>query len=112
MIGCAVSIWIAAHLGNPGSVLHDDRPLSRLLRGMALIKGVVTLAAIAAVAWRFGWPVSKSAAAAYLLGSWSMVLASMLIWRLSYIAAAAILFHAAVLCMLFVSWRGDGIRIR
>jgi hypothetical protein len=105
-------MWIAAHLGDPNSVLFDDPPLSRLLRGMALIKGAVTIAAIAAVLWRFGWPVSKPAAAAYLLGSWSMVLATLLIWRLSCIPAAAILFHAAVLCMLFVSWRGDGSRVR
>ena len=105
MTGSAISIGIAAHLGDPGSFINADPALSRLLRGMALIKGMIVIATVAALLWRFDKPLSKPVAAAYLLGSWAMVGATTLIWQLSWIPAAAILFHAAFLSMLFVSWR-------
>jgi hypothetical protein len=104
MVGCAISIGIAVYLGDPSSFTPDPA-LARLLRGMALIKGVIATAAAAAVCWRFGRPVSKPVAAGYLLGSWILVGSTLLIWQLSWIPAAAILFHAAALSMLFVSWR-------
>ena len=99
-----MSIGIAAYLGDPTS-FGDDLALARLLRGMALIKGAMAVAAVAAVLWRFGRPVSAPAAAGYLLGSWVVVGSTMLIWQLSWIPAAAVLFHAAGLSMLLVSWR-------
>jgi hypothetical protein len=103
--GCAISICIAVYFGDPGSFTHADPALARLLRGMALIKGAIAIAAVAAVWWRFARPVSKPVAAGYLLGSWLLVGSTMLIWQLSWIPAAAILFHAAAVSMLIVSWR-------
>ena len=102
--GCAISIGIAMYLGDPSSLTHDPA-LARLLRGMALIKGVMALAAVAAVLWRFGRPASAVAAAGYLVGSWVLVGSTTLVWQLSWIPAAAVLFHAAGLSMLLVSWR-------
>ncbi len=107
MMGCVVSLGIAAYLGDPTGFVSDP-PLARLLRGMALIKGLMAIAAIAAVWWRFGQPVLKPVAAGYLMGSWALVGSTMLIWQLTWIPAAAILFHAAGLSMLIVSWRADG----
>jgi hypothetical protein len=105
MAGCAISAVTAMYVGDPAIFTQADPALARLLRGMALIKGGIVLAALAAVSWRFGRPVSKAVAAAYLFGSWILVGSTMLIWQLSWIPAAAILFHAAGLSMLFVSWR-------
>jgi hypothetical protein len=105
ILGCANAIGIAAWLGDPSGYLHADPALARLLRGMALIKGMIAIAAVGAVFWRLAWPVSKIGAATYLISSWAIAGSAMLIWQLSYIVPAALLFHAAALSLLLVSWR-------
>lgn len=108
MAGCAVSIGIAVYLGDPGPVTLSDPSLARLLRGMALIKGVMAIAAVAAVWWRLGRPVSKPVAAAHLMGSWILAGSTTLVWQLSWIPLAAILFHGAALPMLWLTFRHRG----
>jgi hypothetical protein len=105
VLGCAIAIGIAARLGHPAAYLNADPALARLLRAMALIKGMIALAIVCAVFWRMAWPVAKRAGAAYLVGSWAIVGSTMLIWQLSYIVPAAVLFHAAALSLLWVGWR-------
>jgi hypothetical protein len=100
-----MAVGIAAWLGDPSGYLHADPALARLLRGMALIKGMIALAAVSAVFWRLTWSVSKPVAASYLIASWAITGSTMLIWQLSYIVPAALLFHAAALSLLLVSWR-------
>jgi hypothetical protein len=72
---------------------------------MALIKATIALAAAGAVYWRLGLQVSRTVAASYLLSCWVMAGSSMLIWQLSYLLPAAVLFHVAALSMLVVGWR-------
>jgi hypothetical protein len=103
--GCAVAMGIAVLAGDPSGYLRADPDLARLLRGMALIKGMIVIGAVAAVFWRLAWPVSRSAAATYLVSSWALAGSTMLIWQLSHIVAAALVFHAAALSILWVSWR-------
>ncbi len=105
VLGCAVAIGIAAWLGDPVNYLHSDPALARLLRGMALIKGMIAIALVGAVFKRLAWPVSRTAAAIYLLASWAVAGSSMLIWQLSCIVPAALLFHVAVVSAVWVSWR-------
>jgi hypothetical protein len=105
LFGCANAIGIAAWLGDPSGYLHADPALARLLRGMALIKGMIAIAAVGAVFWRLAWPVSKIGAATYLISSWALAGATMLVWQLSYIVPAALVFHAAALSLLLISWR-------
>jgi hypothetical protein len=100
-----MAIGIAAWLGDPAAYLHADPALARLLRGMALIKSMIAIAVVGAVFWRLAWPVSRTAGAAYLVCSWALAGSTMLIWQLSYIVTAALLFHAAALSLLLVSWR-------
>jgi hypothetical protein len=100
-----MAIGIAFRLGDPSGYLHADPALARLLRAMALIKGTIAIAAVAAVFWRLAWPVSKPVAASYLVGCWAIAGSTMLIWQLSYIVLAALLFHSAALSLLLVSWR-------
>jgi hypothetical protein len=104
-LGIAVAIGIAAWLGDPSGYLHADPALARLLRGMALIKGIIAIAAVGAVFWRLAWPVSRAVSVTYLVSSWALAGSTMLIWQLSYIVPAALLFHAAALSLLLVSWR-------
>jgi hypothetical protein len=103
--GCAAAIGLAAWLGDPAGHLHADPALARLLRGMALIKGLIAIAVVAAVFWRLAWPISKTVSAAYLVSSWTIAGSTMLIWQLSHIVPAALLFHLAALSLLLVGWR-------
>jgi hypothetical protein len=97
-----VAIGIAAWLGDPVDYLHADPALARLLRAMALIKGMIAIAAVGAVFWRLAWPVSRTAGAAYLASSWAVAGSTMLVWQLSYIVPAALMFHVAALSLLLV----------
>ena len=103
--GCALAIGIAAWLGHPAAYLHADPALGRLLRGMALIKGLIALAVVCAVFWRLSWPVSKTTGATYLLASWLLAGSTMLVWQLTYILPSALLFDVAALSVLLMSWR-------
>jgi hypothetical protein len=105
VLGCLMAVAIAAWLGDPSGYLHADPALARLLRAMALIKASIVIAAAGAVFWRLGWPVSKPVAASYLVACWVIAGSTMLIWQLSYIVPAALLFHSAALCLILVSWR-------
>jgi len=103
--GCAPAIGIAVWLGDPAAYLTADPPLARLLRGMALIKAMIALAFMCAVFWRLAWPVSRTAGASYLLCSWVLAGSTMLVWQLSYIIPAGLLFHVAAFSLLWASWR-------
>lgn len=105
ILGCGAAIGVAAWAGDPIGFLLADPALARLLRGMALIKAVIALAAVGIVFMRLAWPVSRTAAAGYLAGCWALAGSSALIWQLSYIVPAALLFHAAALSLLLVGWR-------
>jgi hypothetical protein len=105
LAACALSIGAAAWYGDPSGYLTADPALARLLRGMAAIKGMIALAAIGAVLWRFGWPTSKGAAIVYIGGTSVLAGSTMLIWQLTSLVLAAVLFHVAALSMLVVGWR-------
>jgi hypothetical protein len=103
--GCALAIGVATWAGDPSAYLQADPALARLLRGMALIKGMLAVGAVAAVYWRLAWPISSLVAATYVISAAAMAGSAALIWQLSYIPPAALLFHLAALCMLMVGWR-------
>jgi hypothetical protein len=105
ILGCALAVVWAVWVGDPSGYVQSDPALARLLRGMALIKGMLAIGAVAAVFWRFAWPIRNSVAATYVITSSVLAGSSMLIWQLSSIVMAAVLFHAAALCMLVVGWR-------
>jgi hypothetical protein len=105
IVGCAISVGIAMYMGDPSGYLLADPALARLLRGMAVIKGVIAIAIVGAVWWRFGRAVSRPVAVSYALGCWVVAGSTTLVWQLTSIVMAAVLFHAAALSMLIVSWR-------
>lgn len=109
LAGCVGSVAAVAWLGEPAHYLAADPELARLLRGMALIKAAIVAVAVAAVLWRFSKPVSPRAAAVYLGGMWLLAAASMMIWQLTLIPAAAIGFHVAELALLWVAWGDRGV---
>lgn len=111
LLGTALALVAAAALGDPRPMIAADPDLARLLRGMALIKGVLVLAALGILLWRFGRPLESAHLMAYLFGAWLTSAATVLIWQLSHIVPAAIVFHAGELLLLLTAWR-DGHRPR
>lgn len=103
--GCAVTALGAAALGRPELYLQADPELAQLLRGMALIKTALVVAAVSVLLWRFGQPLPRRFALGYSAGAWLAVGACTLVWQLTFIAAAAVVFHVGELTMLIVAWR-------
>jgi hypothetical protein len=106
---CLLAVLAAYWVGEPARVVRADPALAQLMRGMALIKAVIALGAVALLLWRFCWPVGKPAALAYVVSAALMAGATMLIWQLTFIPLAASLFHIGALAMLLVGWRDDGL---
>lgn len=98
-------------LGDPSSLLARDPELGRLLRGMALIKAALVAVAMAAIVWRLRRPASTPVAVAYVAGAWTMSFATALIWQLTAIPGAALLFHVGEIGLLLLAWR-DGLWVR
>lgn len=103
--GCAAAVALVALIGDPAAYLASDAELATLLRGMALIKAGIVLTAISALWWRLRRPVSTRLALVYLVGTWWMVAASMLIWQLTLIPMAALTFHVGEIALLLAAWR-------
>jgi hypothetical protein len=109
LLGAVLALLGGAALGDPRPLIAADPDLARLLRGMALIKAAMVLAALALLWWRFGHPLPARHRTAYLLGAWLACAATALIWQLSHVVPAALVFHGGELLLLFTAWR-DGQR--
>jgi hypothetical protein len=105
IVACALSVSAAWHVGDPTAYLQTDIALAHLLRGMAVIKSTIVLAVMGAVWWRLGWLVSRPVAVVYIAGCAVLAGSTMMIWQLSFIPLAAVVFHGAGLGMLIVGWR-------
>lgn len=105
LAGCLAAVFFAVAAAQPSAHLLADAELAFLLRGMALIKAALSLAALAVLLWRFGRPVGVGLTASYLVGAWLVCGASMAIWQLATVPLAAALFHAGELTLLIAAWR-------
>ncbi len=103
--GCALAIGLAAWVGHPAGQLEADPALAHLLRGMAAIKALLTLGALSAVLWRFGRPIAPPVTVAYAISGAVLAGSTTLIWQLTWIPLAALLFHAALIGMVCLGWR-------
>ena len=93
-------------MGDPDVLRAADPELAFLLRGMALVKGALVLAGLGVLWWRFQWPLSTGTAVGYLSGAWLASGAAVMIWQLTFIAQAALLFHVGEIALLVLAW-GD-----
>lgn len=106
VIGTALLLAAPLALLQPAAHWAGDPELFRLLRGMAGIKAALAVLAFAVVWWRLGRAaVTFRSAATYVGGVWALALACGLIWQLTAIPAASLLFHAAVVTLLVTAWR-------
>jgi hypothetical protein len=102
---CALSIGLGASMGHPAAYLQADPALAHLLRAMALIKGLLVVGAVGAALWRYGWPIAAPVAIGYAACVAVLAGSTMLIWQLTLIPLAALMFHAALIGMLYLGWR-------
>jgi hypothetical protein len=105
--GCAAAAVAGVLLGDPAARLAADAELAALLRGMGVVKAGLAGIALALSWWRFRVPVAPRFRAIYLVGTWAMTGASALIWQLSFIPAAALLFHVGELALLLAALCDD-----
>jgi hypothetical protein len=105
LAGCIASAAVAMWAGDPAGFVRADPELALLLRGMAAIKAALVLAAVAVLWWRLGHPIAPPTTAAYLAGAWLATGATLLVWQLTLIPLAALVFHVGELTLLFVAWR-------
>jgi hypothetical protein len=70
------------------------------MRGMAAVKALMLLPALAAVDWRLRQPVRPPLAAGYAGAVWAMAAAPALIWGLQHVAAASALFHGGMIAVV------------
>ena len=101
------ALLLAAPLAfvEPAAGWADDPELFRLLRGMAVLKGILAALAFAAVWWRLGRTLGAHLTATYVGSVCVMALATGLIWQLTALPAASALFHGATIALLVAAWR-------
>lgn len=104
--GSAVLLAAPLLLVAPAAHWAGDADLLLLMRGMAGIKSALALSALGLVAWRLGQPELYGARiVSYVGGVWALCLATGLIWQLTAIVPASMLFHAATITLLVTAWR-------
>ncbi|MDF1502921.1 hypothetical protein [Roseisolibacter sp. H3M3-2] len=105
--GSALTLLAAAALAGAmtGRPAMLDEDLARLLRAMTLLKGVLQLLGLGALAWRFRRPVAPAFAAGYLACAWGASAALGLMWRQAAPATSAVLLHGAAVVLLVLASR-------
>jgi len=107
-LGAAACLAVPIAVLEPAASWARDPDLFQLLRGMAVLKGLMALAGLVVVGWRLGRSIRSRMAGAYIGAAWALALASALIWELQVIPLASTLFHGAILWLLITAWRDSG----
>lgn len=98
---------------DPGSaaraVVAAGPDLTRLLRGMAMLKLLMVAAAFAALVWRLGAPARRTWLAAYAIGIVSMGAGPGLIWDMDHVRLGALLLHGGLALTLLLLWRDPAV---
>jgi hypothetical protein len=102
---CALAIGLAASMGHPSTYMQADPALAHLLRAMALIKGLIVVGALAAALWRYGWPITAPVGLGYAAGVAMLAGSTTMVWELTLIPLAALMFHGALVGIACLGWR-------
>ncbi len=105
LAACALSIGLGASMGHPASYLQADPALAHVLRAMALIKGLIVVGALAAALWRYGWPITAPVGVGYAAGVAVLAGSTTMVWELTLIPLAALMFHGALAGIVWLGWR-------
>ncbi len=115
-VGLVLTVMLATGAGlalaEPSAALTADPELSRLLRGMAVVKLAFALPIAAAVWWRLGQPASARLAAIYIAIVAGAFAALALVWRLSEPDLASLMFHASLIGFAITALREPALLAR
>lgn len=106
LVGCMLLVALPLLVMQPEKHWAQEPELLVLMKSMAVIKATIALVALAAVFWRLGHgPLGKPIRLSYVASIWLMALAIGMIWQLTFIVGASLLFHAGTLMLLVTTWR-------
>jgi len=91
---------------------RDGADLTRLLRFMSVVKGVIAIAGSAAVLWRLGSAISLPRFLAYAVTCAAMAVGPGLIWGMAHVALGALLLHAGLFATAVLFWRDPAVGAR
>ena len=94
------------------AVANAGGELTRLLRFMAVIKGVLALGAVGALLWRLGSEISLGRFATYSACCAAMVAGPGLIWSMAHVGLGALLLHGGLIALLVLLWCDPAIPTR
>ena len=106
-IAACVLAAAAVYFAGPRSAGSTDPDLARLLRGMAIIKTGILLAAGAAIWWRLGSAIRPAIAAGYIFACAAGVAGAALVWNMAGLQFAPFLFDGGLLGFLVLTLRDD-----
>lgn len=86
--------------------------LTRLMRFMAALKGLMALGAAFAVLWRLGAAVTAPRLSAYALACGAMAAGPGLIWSMVHVGLGALLLHGGLLATVLLLWRDPAVAMR
>ena len=101
--GCALAALAGFAVGHPEVLQKADPELANLLRGMALIKASLVIIGLGVLLWRLRLPLTPRLAIGYLAGAWIVTGATMMVWQLTYIGTAAVVFHLGGFILLLLA---------
>jgi hypothetical protein len=104
-IGIALVVALLASGGAAQAAAEAGAELTRLLRAMAAIKGLLAVGMAAAVLWRLGAAVSLAWLAGYALACGAVAAGPVLVWGMAHVGAGALLTHAGLLGGILLLWR-------
>ena len=81
-----------------------DADLTRVLRGMALIKGAFAVVALGACFWRMARPLPAWRMATYMAGAWMMTGAALAVWQMRFLGVAAACLHVALISLIILAF--------
>jgi len=79
--------------------------LARLLRAMAGIKALATIALVAVTYWRLAAPIGRGRFVAYALACGAMAAGPGLIWGMAHLEVGALLLHGGLAMSVLLIWR-------
>jgi hypothetical protein len=104
--GAAVGAFFATSPQASARAVAEAGPeLTRLLRGMALLKALLAAGALGGVLFRLAAPVSPARFALYTLACSAMAAGTGLIWQMDLLRTGALLLHAGLLVTVVMVWR-------
>lgn len=86
--------------------------LTRLMRFMAALKGLMAIAAALAVVWRLGTAITTPRLTAYALAGAAMAAGPGLIWGMVHVGLGALLLHGGLVATVLLLWRDPAVAMR